>query len=208
MSMIGRNGNENGASNEASMVNERSEEIRQLVAKAGRGSREAASKLLSMYTPLIEASVSKFSSDTMSAQDREDLRQEAVSLFLRALTCYDGERYDVEFGLYAKVCISNGLSSAVRNMNRRHDKLTVLTESIDTSEDVHVDLLDGIVEQERLRTLSSTINSNLSELERKVWWLYVSGMSAKVIAEKLEKDEKSVSNAVYRIRQKLRTLLS
>ncbi len=204
MGLIDRNGNEN----EASKVNERGEDIRRLIAKVGEGSREAASELISMYAPLIEASVSKFASDTMSAQDREDLRQEAVSLFLRALTCYDGERYDVEFGLYAKVCISNGLSSAVRNMNRRHDKLTVLTESIDANEDVHDDLLDGIVEQERLRTLSSTINSNLSELERKVWWLYVSGMSAKVIAERLEKDEKSVSNAVYRIRQKLRALLS
>lgn len=185
-----------------------SKEIRELVCEAGKGSQTAMSELLEMYTPLIESMTSRFCSDTMSVQDREDLRQEAVSVFLRAVAGYDGEKYDIEFGLYAKICISNGLSSAVRSVSHRSEKTVFPIDEMGERSAVHDDLLERVIEQERFRILSDSINSNLSGFERKVWWLYVSGASAKSIAEKLGKDEKSVSNAVYRIRRKLRSLLS
>jgi DNA-binding CsgD family transcriptional regulator len=37
--------------------------------------------------------------------------------------------------------------------------------------------------------------------------MYVSGMSAAEMANKLDSNEKSVSNAIYRIRKKLKTII-
>ncbi|MBQ5633734.1 MAG: hypothetical protein IIV11_02485 [Clostridia bacterium] len=64
-----------------------------------------------------------------------------------------------------------------------------------------------MLEQERLKSLYAVIRKNLSELEYKVWQLYISGRSAAEIAALLSTDEKSVNNAIYRIRKKLRAVL-
>ena len=56
-------------------------------------------------------------------------------------------------------------------------------------------------------SLYSAIKKNLSDYEYTIWHSYMLGKTAKEIGEMLGKDEKSVSNAVYRIRKKLRALL-
>ena len=64
-----------------------------------------------------------------------------------------------------------------------------------------------ILEQESLRSLYSVIRGNLSKFEYSIWQLYMSGRTARQIGNILGKDEKSVTNAIYRIRKKLRALL-
>ena len=49
------------------------------------------------------------------------------------------------------------------------------------------------------------IRAALSTYENQIWWLYHSGRTAKEIAGVLGKSEKSIQNAIYRIRRKLRT---
>ena len=51
------------------------------------------------------------------------------------------------------------------------------------------------------------IESVLSPYENHVWWLYLSGQTTSAIAASLNKDERSVQNAIYRIRKKLRVEL-
>jgi DNA-binding CsgD family transcriptional regulator len=51
------------------------------------------------------------------------------------------------------------------------------------------------------------VRNNLSQYEYKVWSLYVSGKTAKDIGKIVGVDEKSVNNAIYRIRKKLRERL-
>ena len=72
------------------------------------------------------------------------------------------------------------------------------------------DPIEKLIEQEDLLSLQKKIQSNLSPFENKVWWMYISGLSAKKIAEILEVDGgvKSVNNAIYRIRKKLRAVIS
>ena len=64
-----------------------------------------------------------------------------------------------------------------------------------------------VLEQESLKTLYSVIRDNLSELEYRVWKMYMSGLTARQIGDSIGKDERSVSNAIYRIRKKLRATL-
>ena len=64
-----------------------------------------------------------------------------------------------------------------------------------------------ILERESLRALYSVIRGSLSEFEYRIWQLYLSGRTAKEIGDIVGKTDRSISNAIYRIRKKLRTAL-
>ena len=161
--------------------------------------------LLERYAPLIEGAVSRFVSDGISELSREDLRQEASLVFYHAVLTFDLEQREVEFGLYAKICINNGLVSRLRSLRQRRidEPLSEETGSLRDAEDP----AERILEEERMQVLYAMIRRVLSEYERRVWSLYMSGRSALEIGQIVGRDEKSVSNAIYRIRKKLRSEL-
>lgn len=182
-------------------------EVLQLILRAKDGDGEAFEELLIRYTPLINASVSRCLRDDLYAFYVEDFKQEAILVFYNSIITYDTEQRDVEFGLYARVCISNALVSQLRVLKKR--KAERLSETSD--EDLFVNGEEDpslrVLEQESLKTLYSVIRSSLSDLEYRVWKMYISGMTARQIAQSIRKDERSVNNAIYRIRKKLRATL-
>ena len=185
------------------------ERIKDLVFLAQSGDQEAFSELLAVYDPLITSTVSKFKIEGMLDTDAEDLRQEAILAFYSALLSYDSNISEVEFGLYAKVCICNRLVSQVRAI-KKHIASSTLTYSAEdllkyVSDDE--DPAKNIVEREAEQSLMKLISDNLSEMENRVFEMYVSGMSASEMAKRLDVSEKSVSNTVYRIRKKLKSVL-
>lgn len=200
----------NGREDSYSEVNK--EELLRLIGLAHIGRQDAFEDLRNLYKPLIESQVYKHSCADMSSQDIEDMRQEALVHFCNAVCSYDCDADGVEFGLYAKICIGNGLVSFVRSYLRRKQKKIVSLESGEMKSKepyVYADMLQSVVEKEHLTYLVDTIRENLSDYENKVWWMYVSGMSVSDISEKLGcVGAKSVSNAVYRIRKKLRSFIS
>lgn len=188
---------------------EKKKYILELIKMAQDGSEESFFELRKIYEPLIEGRVSKNTLHGMTAQDIDDLRGEALVQFCRAVLNFDYSIEGVEFGLYAKICIENGLISFVRSYNRRHTS-NILT--LDTDVDAaspYTDLMQDMIDRENLSSLIGLIQGSLSEYEGRVWWLYVSGVSVAEIAKKLGvSDTKSVSNAIYRIRKKLRERIS
>lgn len=183
--------------------------VKDLVSRAARGDQNAFSELKNMYEPLISSSVAKRTLPQMNGQDIEDLRQEALIIFCRALTTYDPSVGGVEFGLYAKICIENGLASYVRSFFReRRDMVVFPVDESAIGGAETVDPLQLAVDRERLGILIEVIQKSLSEYESRVWWLYASGLTASEIAARLgDVDARSVSNAIYRIRKKLRAEL-
>ena len=185
---------------------EKNRETAELISRVKNGDNSAFELLLEKYTPLIEASVAKCLEDDYSLHG-EDFRQEATVVFYNSILTYDTEQNEVEFGLYAKICISNALISQIRILKKRKsERLSDASEEglfDNGSEDPSM----KIVEQESLKSLYSVIRRNLSEFEYHIWQLYVSGRTAKQIGLLVGKDEKSVTNAIYRIRKKLRALL-
>jgi len=179
----------------------------ELICRFRAGDEAAFDELLLQYQPLIESLVTKFSSEEYSATSREDLRQEAAVAFYRSVLSYDLEQRDVEFGLYAKICLSNALISKLRAkrspMEERLEDSKQEIELAGESEDPAAKLL----EQERLSALYAIIRETLSEFEYRVWNLYLSGQTAKEIGTLVGRDEKSIANAIYRIRKKLRAVL-
>ncbi|MBE6547414.1 MAG: sigma-70 family RNA polymerase sigma factor [Ruminococcaceae bacterium] len=187
------------------------EEINSLIQKAREGSNESLSFLTSKYSPLIESQVNKFYADYMSNQDKEDMHQEAISAFCDAICKYDCRDDGVEFGLFAKVCINNRLITFLRaykaQSNRGVSSLDEMQGYMPADGD-DADPLQNVVDDENIRMLVQTIQSNLSPYEARIWWLYASGLSAAQIAKKIKcSDVRSVNNAIYRTRRKLRDML-
>ena len=181
------------------------------VRRVREGDQEAFASLLEQYRPLLQSQLSSFSCEGQNSADAEDLHQEALMAFYNAILAYDTEQSEVEFGLYAKICISNALISHRRLQKRREAEQ--LTEEWNLESFIKVgescdDPVVRVLEQEREQVLYAVIRKNLSDFEFRVWQLYMSGRTAAEIGRLVGKDERSASNAVYRIRKKLRALLS
>ncbi len=184
-------------------------DVKTLVKKASEGSQDAFEELKFRYKPLLEKAVTAHTRYDMTAQDVSDLREEALLIFCNAVCNYDCSAEGVEFGLYAKICIENGLVSFVRAFSRRKRKMTLPLEEAKDTDREQYDPLQEVVDKERLSELVAFIRSHLSEYENRIWWMYTSGMSVSQISDMLgNADPKSVSNAVYRIRKKLRVFMA
>lgn len=179
--------------------------VRALVLQAQAGSQEACTALLIRYRPLLDASVARFESAELSEQERTDLRAEADRIFLNAISSFDTEQEGVDLGLYAKICLRNGLVSEWRHLCalRRNTPLPLQEQEL-----VEPDPASVLEEEERFHQLCRTVRGLLSDFENSVWWQYVTGVSVADIAREMGRDERSVHNAIYRIRRKLRERLT
>ena len=178
--------------------------VRALIAAARSGSEDALAELISKYEPLINALISKYDSSDISSEDKKDMRQEALIVFCNAVMKYNLEQNDVDFGLYAKICIERGFLSQIRVMRRR-----LPVESIDDNNNIVIadDPSLALIDSENVREIWKLIDENLSEYESKVWNMHLIGNSSADIALQLGRDVKSIDNALCRIRAKLRKVL-
>lgn len=176
-----------------------------LLAKEGDG--EAFARLAEEYKPMLDSSVAPYRAE-LSNQDLEDLQQEALLAFHRAVQSYELLYGNVSFGLYAKICVGKAIVSALRQLKKNAGVVVISLDDIEPSEFVSGDPADSLIEKENAAELRSFIRDNLSKYENSVWWMHYSGMSIDEIAESLGSTKKSVSNALARIKRKLRSLLS
>ena len=128
----------------------------------------------------------------------EDLQQEAAMGLYKAAMTYRLDQDGVTFGLYAKICITNRLISVQRKLIRANNKKNAKENRV--SEKVHTG------RSERYDVDVEKCIGVLSRLERDVFYLFLEGCSYSEIAQTLHKDVKSVDNAMYRIRKKLKEL--
>ena len=183
-------------------------DVNALILKVRDGDQQAFLELLDKYKPLLRALVSRFESDDLTRSLDEDLLQEATVVFYNAILTYDHTQTDVEFGLYARICISNALVSQIRAINKRRAEQSAELEAEGfLVQDNAPNPIEDIVKQEDLKTLYKVIKDNLSDYEYIVWHNYMLGKTAKEIGTLALSNEKSVTNAIYRIRKKLRGLL-
>lgn len=180
-------------------------DLQSLLRLAQEGSHEAYLCLRAKYRPLLESSVARFGTAEMTDQEREDMKEEAERVFLGAVTTYDTDQDAVDFGLYAKICLRNGLVSEWRHQQSLRRVSVVQIEDTELTGD---DPQAAYLEDEGFRKLCREVREQLSDYENRVWWQYVTGVSVADIAAELGRDERSVHNAIYRIRKKLRRRLT
>lgn len=172
----------------------------------GDAEGDAFASLMERYLPLIEKTVNRFSGE--SDVDRDDLRQEALMSFYRAAIRYDVEREEqVSFGLYAQICMTNRLISCVKRWKRQSEGQILLDEQNDfglVPSDDGDDPSSMVLREERLERTYRVLRRVLSPFEYEIWGHYVGGAGVAEIAQRVGKSEKSVSNAIGRIRKKLK----
>ncbi len=180
------------------------EQLHTKILSVRAGDQSAFSDLLVSYDPLLCAEVSRHATG-LGKQDVEDLRQCALLALYRAALNFDLSQSDVEFGLYAKICITNALVSQLRVINRYRTEVSV-PDARDANE-VGEDPAARVMQEEAAAALYARVRALLSPYENRVWALYMAGLPVGEIARRLQKDTHSIENAVYRIRKKLRAAL-
>ncbi len=175
------------------------QELLDLISGVKAGGHEEYEILKAKYMPLISDMAKSF--EESGAGSLDDLAEDAERAFLKAAVSFDDKKEGITFGLYAKICIRNALISVRRAQKSRQRKEKKVA---------------GEVVSQRSRALASfgdadpneilkRIESSLSDYEMAVLKEFFSGRSAKETAEVLGTDEKSVYNAVYRIRVKAKS---
>ena len=175
----------------------------QLITRARMGDDTAFAALAGAYRRLIHWHVSHSASDIASAY-RDDLFQEGLVGLLGAVRTYDG--VSSAFATYASSCISHSVISAARRYRKQQNGQTVPFDETElgSSQSPESDFLD----RESISVLYERIFSQLSAYESAVFELYLSDRSYAEIARVMHKSEKSIANAICRIRKKLKTLLA
>ncbi len=167
--------------------------------------RNAVTVLISRYLNLVRKKASLYSGGTNGVVEFDDLAQEGFLSFIRAADSFDPQRGTV-FSAFADVCVTNGIKSAVRRLSRGaeesfSEELGEQAEYSSTPENIWF-------EKEAAAGMYEKISELLSKKEWNIFKLYLGGASYEEIAESLGIPKKSVDNAVFRIRKKLKALLS
>lgn len=176
-------------------------EIIELINEVRRGSERAFIELTEKYnTLLISMSRKHFDMCPDTGASYDDFLQEAKLAFYKAIHTYNVENQSVTFGAYARVCVRNKLISCVRKMNSKKRR----KQEGKTTSDEGMSLQDAVVLKELRERVISLSESFLSPYEKEIFSLYLMGYKGKELATRLGKDVRSVNNALYRIKAKLK----
>lgn len=161
-------------------------------------SQAALECLIARCSRLVRACARPYS---LTGGDSEDLIQEGMVGLLSAISSYDSA-CGVPFRAYAAVCIRRRITSAVRAALSGRSR--PLNDAV-RLEDDHLPLPgpeEELLQREATEAFLSSLTRSLSALERQILPLYLEGRSYREIASRIGKPEKSVDNAVQRIRRK------
>ena len=187
-----------------------------LLEKLRDGDEQAFEALAEQYTGMTDAAVRRFSPSFEAAAESggtayeaDDLRQVAALALYHAAMTYDPEKgKNVTFGLYAKICVNNALISLLRKVRSEAERRRKAEAGEKKSQSAREnDPLEILAASEDAAEVRAKIREELAPLEKQVFDRYVTGMSVGVIAEELGISRKSVSNALYRLKIKIKGLL-
>lgn len=148
--------------------------------------------------------------------ENEDIIQEGMIGLYKAIRDY--KNMEVQFRTFARLCIDRQVMTAIKTANRKkHTPLNSyfsldMMISEENPDDAYLDTLaenkilnpeEVVIDKENVEILKNKLNMILSDFEKNVLILYLKGKPYVHIAEKLDKDEKSIDNAIQRIRGKL-----
>jgi len=180
--------------------------LQQMLALAKQGDEKAMTDLVQMYLPKAD-----MLAHHLLHAEKDDLVQEALISLLSAIAAFN-DTVGVTFETYAMVCMKNAMLAAQKKSlakKRFGTKLSLsdLDEQALTSGD-DFDPQQIVVQMETLDGLIKLADKALSKYERTVLGLYLQGYSYSDISSRLDKPEKSVDNALQRVRKKLKNAQS
>lgn len=189
----------------------------ELIERLRDGETAIEEYILNKYKNLVK---SKAQSMFILGNDSDDLIQEGMIGLFKAIRDYDFGR-DAGFFTFAELCITRQLYTALTASGRKKhiplnsyvslyasddDEQSVnLAETL--SDDKSLNPEELLIDKENVSEIEGLIESELSDFEREVIDLHVTGMSYTQIAKVLGRDEKSTDNALTRAKSKLKKCL-
>lgn len=186
----------------------------ELITQLRDGNTEIADYIMEKYKPLVRKHANAM---YLIGGEPEDLIQEGMIGLFKAVRDFAPEK-GVSFFAFAKLCITHQLYSALEASNRKkHIPLNtyISFSSQEEAEGVHLEQMISeqtvspeqmLIEQEGKEEFFRILEENLSEMEKKVLYLYLDGNNYTKIAQMMQKTPKSIDNSLQRIRNKIRLL--
>ncbi len=186
---------------------------------AGQGSEEASDILTSRYTSYVRFLARPY---FLAGGAAEDLVQEGMIGLIKAIRSFDPEA-NTSFRTYTTTCVKSKLLSALKKAaGKKHEPLNkyisleapFFDSNLKQMEFIEAlfgqanDPMEFVIGNEVLEELSLALDGILSAFEAKTLSLYLEGRSYQEISKITGKPQKSVDNAVQRIRKKLVSKLS
>ncbi len=170
-----------------------------IVSLINSGNIDPLNVIIKRYYPTILMNINNM----CPPEFKEDAVQEATLSLYQAIKNFDGEKST--FSTFAGVCIKRSVLTFLRNHNRKKNIPSELVSSIEDIEIADSNSPEKIFfDRNDYETFTDNIKLELSHLEYEVLRLYILGYRHSVIADKLGLNEKSVNNALVRIRKKLK----
>lgn len=187
----------------------------ELIYYVGENIEEASDILYDKYQPLVRGIASKMHKFIQNTGlEFSDLMQEGGLALTSAIRSYEPDK-DICFYTYARTCIEKKIISIIIKARRKKNKILNESVSYDTFTnaqysvlaDTNSNPLDIVIASNNEDNLQNLLKEELTEFELNVLKLKLSNFSYQEIADMLDKDKKSIDNAVQRIRLKAREVL-
>lgn len=204
-------------SREIGYINEISDE--EIVLKAKGGNKLAQEKIINKYEQFVR---SKAKSYFLIGADKEDIYQEGMIGLYKAIRDFNPEKL-TSFKGFAELCITRQIITAIKTATRqKHIPLNTyvsLNKPIyeEESDRTLLDVIEGltvsdpeelIIGREEVNHIEKEISKVLSELELEVLMSYLDGKTYQEIACDLDRQAKSIDNALQRVKKKLEKCLN
>lgn len=186
----------------------------QLITRLRAGDDKIMDYLMEKYKYLVRK---KANALFLLGGDTDDLIQEGMIGLFKAVRDFDVSQGS--FYHFAELCISRQIYTAIEAAARKkHGPLNSyvsLSHGPEESGELPVDetltVQDWdpeqiLIDRENVDLFWKKINEHLSRMERQVLDLYLEGMNYRQIAKEMDKPEKSIDNALQRIRGKVQKL--
>lgn len=184
----------------------------QLLHMVSAGDKAAEEQLALRYSRLVKICSRPF---FLVGGDGEDLIQEGMLGLLSAIREFDPSM-NTSFKTYAEICVKRRIYSAIKMASRKkHEPLNEMIsfEDVLSDESRPNSVSAGtafrrapeeqVLEQESAEEIIQVYSRCLSRFEKEILEYYLHGLSYAEIAACCDRSEKSVDNAVQRIRRKL-----
>lgn len=190
----------------------------ELVYLCNDNNEEAINIMIDKYKPTILSILKEVQTKyNIIGFEIADLYQEGLLGFMEAIKTFN-ERKDTTFYTYASVCVRNSIMSSMRSSFRQKNKALNTSCSLDNllndSKETYYNILEDnsyepfnlIVGSEEEEDRINKLNNKLSNSEKEIFALRLKGLKNSEIADLLNKDKKTIENAINRIIKKNKEL--
>ncbi len=162
----------------------------------------AVAVILKRYSGMILSRVSSYIK-MYSFLESDDLYQEGMIAVYFAIKAYDHK--SSSFSTFARLCVDRAIVDLIRkSCSKKSIPYNMFVELEDTTVDANLTPEQICLGKEKLFEFNKKLKTLLTNKEYLVLMEYLSGLSYMEISKKLSITEKSVDNALCRIKQKLK----